>query len=68
MSPPLLRVVGGRQSTAAVPLDAAQLPERPMLSTTSPSSVGGVLVVPPVEADGESPLPPFNAPRADSED
>lgn len=39
-----------------------------MLSTASPSSVGAVLVVPPMEADEESPLPPIDAPRANSEE
>lgn len=52
----------------AVPLDAAQPPERPMLSIASPSSVGVIPVVPLIEADEESPLPPFDAPRADSEE
>ena len=39
-----------------------------MLSTTSPSSVVVVPVVSTVEADEESTLPPFDAPRVDSKE
>lgn len=53
---------------AVVPLDASQPLERSMLSIASPSSVGVVPVLPHIEADEESPLPPFDASRADSDE